>query len=207
MSVGIWNAVEQKLEKIAGKVNLNDSSTSEEHTWSSKKISDSLVDIKDDLDEFEEKVTFEGGASKTRFGVNNGNAYSDIVDGTETHRLVMSKDEQKVVYNHYTGTTLDKAFELATMDKVASAVIRQVVSFDNVEVSANSTLQLLKDCVFNGYTPLMINAQVWSNTDEIIVSGSYVSSDNKAVILLRNTGDTADTTTNIVCTVLYARNA
>ena len=55
MSVGIWNADEQKLEKIAGKVNLNDSSTSEEHTWSSKKISDSLADLESALDDKADK--------------------------------------------------------------------------------------------------------------------------------------------------------
>ena len=47
MSVNIWNATEQKLNQVGGNVNINDNVISEDSTFSSKKISDSLVDKAD----------------------------------------------------------------------------------------------------------------------------------------------------------------
>lgn len=44
MSSNIWNADEQKLVQVSGNVNINDSVTSADSTWSSEKIDDSLVD-------------------------------------------------------------------------------------------------------------------------------------------------------------------
>ena len=51
MTVSIWNATEQKLEQVGGNVNINDSVISEDSTFSSKKIHDSLVDNIGDLSE------------------------------------------------------------------------------------------------------------------------------------------------------------
>lgn len=44
MSVNIWNAEKQDVEKLAGDVNINDGEVSEESTWSSEKINKSLMD-------------------------------------------------------------------------------------------------------------------------------------------------------------------
>ena len=44
MSQYIWDKASQELVPIAGLVNINDSVSSEDSTWSSKKINDSLVD-------------------------------------------------------------------------------------------------------------------------------------------------------------------
>lgn len=50
MSVNIWNEAEQKLVQVSGNVNINDSIISEDSTFSSKKINDSLVDIESMID-------------------------------------------------------------------------------------------------------------------------------------------------------------
>lgn len=226
-------ALDKKVEDVDTKVgDLEELKTTEKGSvvGAVNEISDSLVDIdtkvdgkadKTDLDKLLAQPYITALPSPTTDGtysVYDGDSSFPYPYGRLEIRRAATDAEFYATYNAsgVNGRTYVNLFrqnawggwqELATMDKVASNVIRRVINFDNVEVSANSTLQILKDCSFNGYTPLMINAQVWSNTDEIIVSGSYVSSDNKGVILLRNIGNTADTTINIVCTVLYVRNA
>ena len=51
MSSNIWDATEQKLVQVSGNVNINDSVISEDSTFSSKKITDSLVDIENALED------------------------------------------------------------------------------------------------------------------------------------------------------------
>ena len=67
MSIGIWDAESQEVKKISGNVNINDGAISEESTWSSKKISDSLVD----------KVPF-------KFGITEDGKYGYIKDGADS---------------------------------------------------------------------------------------------------------------------------
>lgn len=45
MSVNIWNAEKQEVDKIAGNVNINDGAISENSSWSSKKINANLGEI------------------------------------------------------------------------------------------------------------------------------------------------------------------
>lgn len=51
MSLNIWQAESQELQKVAGQVNINDGATSETSVWSSKKVSANLGEKadKDDL--------------------------------------------------------------------------------------------------------------------------------------------------------------
>lgn len=60
MSVNIWNEAEQKLEQVGGNVNINDSVISEDSTFSSKKINDSLVDLESALDDKQDDYTQAG---------------------------------------------------------------------------------------------------------------------------------------------------
>ena len=67
MSSNIWDSTEQKLVQVSGNVNINDSVISEDSTFSSQKIHDSLVD----------KVPF-------KFGITEDGQYGYIKDGADT---------------------------------------------------------------------------------------------------------------------------
>lgn len=116
MSSAIWDATNQKEIPISGLANINDSVISEDSTWSSEKINDSLVDLESALDD---KVPFENHDDTIRptMGAFDKTFFMNEIDKetNECSQLSISTERDRPIY---TNTNKGIAEEVALMSDV-----------------------------------------------------------------------------------------
>lgn len=149
MSVNIWNATEQKLEQVSGNVNINDSITSADSTWSSEKINDSLVDkvgVLDDL-KTEEKSNLVGAINEVAtlggYKIRTGTV-TVSVDGAGWFAIPTDVKNSKTKYFQLIATNQPYwlahsmsngyAYSFTNMAKVLNATISATyIAFDSID--------------------------------------------------------------------------
>lgn len=197
MSYNLVDPTTGDLTRVAGGNNINDETTSTSTTWSSEKINDSLDDKADKkavLNSLEivnayttaQIIPWSDGTHYRSYEDKSSNTYTDIV--TNNGIAIIARCENGIP---------TKSAELATMDKVANSIIRDIKSVlynlnnvDNIEVAI--------DIAKSGYKPIAVSLYN-AGTHLWFAQGMYF---NDTVCNLSLRGVTPTSATNAECKVL-----
>lgn len=218
MSQNIWDETNQKLIKTAGNVNLDDSVVSEESTWSSSKIHDSLVDIESALDSkqnftkidehtktIEELFNEQDDitcAYQSRFddGVGNDFGFITIQKTNAKYGNVTFHSNNGVYQNRINNGIWSGWLRLVTTDDIISETKAPV---GQVTINANATYSnTAVNVEKSGYKVLMTTVSTTGHNTVYCYNSSYA--DGKMTIQLRNNSASNITVTPYV-TVVYKK--